>query len=371
MKVPLSRPYITEKTKEAVLRVLDSGNFILGNECKKFEEELANYFGVKEAILVKSGTAALYLSMCALGISSGDEILIPSHTAYPTVEAVMHSSVNAVPIFVDISAEDFTLDPRGLESKITEKTKAILPVHLYGYPASMDEIVDVAKRNNLYVIEDACQAHGAKYNGNMVGSFGDVAAISFYPSKNLGLYGDGGAVFTNDEEVASKIRKLRNHGRSSRYQHDEVGDNLRFDEIQAAVGRIQLRHLDDFVIGRRRLARMYKKAFVDIDLILPKELLGREHSYHLFVVMLKDKETRDRLKSKLAECGVGTEIHYPIPAHRQRGTLNYFDAINIRVNDHLPFTDSVVDKILSLPMFPSMTDDEFNYVVDRVKEFFN
>lgn len=368
MKVPLSRPYVTEETKEAVLRVLDSGNFILGDECKSFEKELADYFGVKEAILVKSGTAALYLSMRVLGISSGDEILVPSHTAYPTVEAIMHSSVNAVPVFVDISDGDFTLDPRDLESKITEKTKVILPVHLYGCPARMNEIVGIAERNNLYVIEDACQAHGAAYYNAKVGSLSDIATVSFYPSKNLGLYGDGGAVLTDDEEVASKIRKLRNHGRSSRYEHDEVGDNLRFDEIQAAVGRIQLRYLDDFVINRSRLANMYSGVLADTGLILPKDFFGRKHSYHLFVVMLKDKETRDRLKLSLAEHDIGTEIHYPIPAHRQRGTLDYFNAIGRKINDNLPFTDNVVDRILSLPMFPSMKDDEVEYIVNRIKE---
>ena len=297
---------------------------------------------------------------------------MPSFTAFPTIEPIFH--VGAVPVFCEVG-DDYTVDVDDLEKRVTEKTKAILPVHLYGYPSNIGRILEVGSRYGIPVVEDACQAHGSEFDGKKVGSFGIAGCFSFYPSKNMTVFGDGGILTTNDDQLAERIRMLRNHGRKARYDHEMVGYNLRFNEAQAAVGRVQLRHLYDFNAARRQHAETYQMLLSDSPLVLPGEdSTQRRHVYHLFVVRLenpedKPTETRDRLKDFLKEKGIATEIHYPIPGHLQSGTRAELERLNLPVQS-LPKTERYCNGILSLPMHPQLKPDEIRYVADNVRLFF-
>src|SRR5215208_3282603 len=298
-KIPLSRVYQSESIDRRILEVVKGGNYILGPECKAFEKELAEYFGVKHVVLSSSWTAAVQLLHIAQGLKAGDEILVPSLTAFPSIEPIIHAG--ARPVFCDID-DTYTIDPEDARKKITKRTVGILPVHLYGRPANLDAIIALAKERGLWVIEDCAQSHGAKWRGKRVGSFTEHAAFSFYPSKNLTVYGDGGAIATSDDEIARKVGMLRNHGRKDKYLHEKVGFNLRFNEIQAAIGREQLKVLDELNAGRRRAADWYRRELADVSaVVLPPKDDGEttESVYHMFVIRLENIAVRDALATRL------------------------------------------------------------------------
>jgi dTDP-4-amino-4,6-dideoxygalactose transaminase len=301
--IPLSRPPVDDEIKQAVLTAIDSGQYILGPQCREFEAELARHVGVRHAILTNSATAGLWLTFRALGVKAGDEILVPSHTAFPTIEAICFAE--ATPIFVDAD-EYYTMDAGDAAAKITARTVGLVPVHLYGQPADLDAIREVASRSGLWVLEDCAQAQGAAWDGRPVGSFGRAGVFSFYPSKNLTVMGDGGAIVTNDDEINARCRRLRDHGRMSKDVHAEVGFNLRFNEIQAAIGRVLLRRLDTMNDHRRALAARYDRALAGLPLETPRVRPQARHVYHLYVVRT---DRRTELAAFLMERGIQTGVH--------------------------------------------------------------
>jgi dTDP-4-amino-4,6-dideoxygalactose transaminase len=355
--IPLSRPLIDEEIKRAVEAALESRQYILGPECKAFEAELARYLGVRHAVLTNSGTAALWMVLRALGVKSGDEVLVPSHTAFPTVEAICFAE--ATPVFVDID-RFYGFDAADAAAKVTSRTVGLVPVHLYGQPVDVAAVTDLASRFGLWVLEDCCQAHGAAWDGVRVGGFGRAGAFSFYPSKNLTVMGDGGALVTNDDEIAGRCRRLRDHGRLNKDVHAEVGFNLRFNDVQAAIGRVLLRRLDAGNERRRAHAARYRAALAGLPLELPDERPRAAHVYHLFVVRTPRRaELADFLKKR----GIATGIHYPVPGHRQ-------PAVEHLAAAPLPATERAVGEILTLPMSPGHTGAEIDAVARAVREFF-
>jgi dTDP-4-amino-4,6-dideoxygalactose transaminase len=367
MKVPLSKPFIDQEMKDRVLEVIDSGQYILGNQCKDFEKEFAQFIGVKHAVLTSSGTSAIFLCLKALGVKEGDSILVPSLTAFPTIEPIFH--VGARPIFIDID-NTFTVDPNHIEAILKNRNeiagvneiKGIIPVHLYGHPANMDFLLNLANQYSLFILEDCCQAHGAKYKGARVGSMGTGGCFSFYPSKNLTVFGDGGMLVTSDDEMAKTCRMLRDHGRREKYSHELVGYNLRFNEIQGAVGRLQLRRLDWFNESRRRIAQWYHDGLKGVPVITPQAMDWAEAVYHLYVIQTFD---RDKLANFLKERGVQTGIHYPIPNHLQPAVQNALGQ-----QPKLKKTEDTVKKILSLPIYPELEKEKVDFVCASIKEFF-
>ncbi|HVP76341.1 MAG TPA: DegT/DnrJ/EryC1/StrS family aminotransferase [Thermodesulfobacteriota bacterium] len=367
MKVALSKPYVDQEIKDRVSEVIDSGQYILGSQCKDFEKEFAQFVGVKHAVLTSSGTSALFLCLKALGVKEGDGILVPSLTAFPTIEPVFH--VGARPIFVDID-DTFTVDPKQIESILRDKNqtpgvkqiKGVIPVHLYGHPAHMDSLLDLAKRYGLFILEDCCQAHGARYRGARVGSIGIGGCFSFYPSKNLTVFGDGGILVTSNDEMAKTCRMLRDHGRREKYEHELVGYNLRFNEIQGAVGRLQLRRLDGFNESRRRIAQWYNEGLKGLPLTTPQAKDWAEPVYHLYVIQTAD---RDRLADFLKERGIQTGIHYPIPNHQQPAVRN-----TLGQQPRLAKTEDAAKKILSLPIYPELEKEKIDFVCATIREFF-
>lgn len=355
--VPLSRPPLDDELKRAVLAAMDSRQYILGPECRALEAELARATDVGHAVLTSSATSALWLTLRALGVKSGDEILVPSHTAFPTVEAICLAE--ARPLFVDAD-EFYTLDVADAAAKATSRTVGIIPVHLYGQPVDLTAVRALASQLNLWVLEDCAQAQGAQWQGQRVGGFGRAAALSFYPSKNLPAMGDGGAVLTSDAEIALRCRRLRDHGRLDKDLHAEVGYNLRFNELQAAALRVLLRRLDTMNDRRRALAARYAEGLAGLPLGLPATRQGARHVYHLFVIRTP---RRDELAAFLKTAGVQTGIHYPIPTHRQ-------PAVKRLAPPPLPRTEALVKEILSLPMSANHTDDEIDRVIDAIHAFF-
>lgn len=354
--IPLSRPPVDDELKQAVLAAIDSRHYILGPECRAFEGELAAATGTTHAVLTSSATAALWMSLRALGVKAGDEVLVPSHTAFPTVEAICFAE--GMPVFVD--ADDwYTLDPADLAAKVTPRTVGIVPVHLYGQPVDLAAVGEIAARFGLWVLEDCAQAQGAAWDGRRVGSFGRAAVYSFYPSKNLPVMGDGGAVLTSDDEIAVRCRRLRDHGRLSKDLHAEVGFNLRFSELQAAAARVLLRRLDAMNDRRRALAARYAEGLAGLPLELPAERPRGRHVYHLYVVRTRQ---RDELAKHLDARGVQTGIHYPVPTHRQ-------PAVEHLGPPFLPRTERLVGEILTLPMSAMHTEAEIDEVVAAVREF--
>jgi len=355
--IPLSRPPIDDEIKQAVLTAIDSRQYILGPQCREFETELARYTGTRHAVLTSSATAALWMTLKALGVKSGDEILVPSHTAFPTVEAICFAE--ATPVFVDADPH-YTLDPEDAAAKVSPRTVGIVPVHLYGQPVDLDAIGDLAARLGVWVLEDCAQAQGAAWKGRRVGSFGRAAVYSFYPSKNLPVMGDGGALLTNDDEIAGRCRRLRDHGRLNKDIHGEVGFNLRFNELQAAAARVLLRRLDAMNDRRRAHAARYTAALAGLPLTLPSERAHARHVYHLYVVRTP---RRAELAAFLKERGIQTGIHYPVPTHRQPAVERFAPA-------PLPRTERLVDEILTLPMSSEHTAAEIDAVATAVKAFF-
>ena len=357
-RVPLSRPPVDDEIKQAVLAAIESRQYVLGPQCRQLEAELAAATGVKHAVLTSSATAALWLSLRALGVKAGDEVLVPSHTAFPTVEAIC--AAEATPVLVDAD-EFYTLDPVDAEAKATPRTVGMLPVHLYGQPVDLSAVQDLASRLGLWLLEDCAQAQGAEWMGRRVGSFGRAAVFSFYPSKNLPGMGDGGAVLTSDDEVMARCRRLRDHGRIDRDVHAEIGFNLRYSELQAAALRVLLRRLDAMNDRRRLLAERYARGLAGLPLALPEERPHSRHVYHLFVV----RTPRCRaLASFLNERGIQTGVHYPVPSHRQ-------PALERLAAAPLPKTERLVDEILTLPMSAQHEDAEIDQVIAAVRDFFS
>lgn len=336
--------YIELKSEidQAVLRVLGSGLYILGDELEAFETEWASYCGASHSVGVANGLDALILSMHALGIGAGDEIIVPSHTFIATWLAV--SAVGAVPVPVEPDIDTFNIDPARIKNAITSRTKAIIAVHLYGQPADLDPILAVTRKHGLALIEDAAQAHGARYKGRRIGGHGDIACWSFYPGKNLGALGDAGGVTTNRKDLAEQIKVLRNYGSRQKYIHEVTGANSRLDPIQAAVLRVKLTHLDEWADRRREVAAAYSAALANTGLILPQVAPGTEHTWHLYVIRSKH---RDKMMRKLTAAGIGTQIHYPIAPHMQGAyaVLGY-DA------DAFPLAKQLADEVFSLPIGP-------------------
>ena len=355
--IPLSRPPVDDEIKQAVLAAIDSRQYILGPQCREFEAELARHAGVRHAILTNSATSGLWLTLRSLGVKSGDEILVPSHTAFPTIEAICFAE--ATPIFVDAD-EYYTMDARDAATKITPRTVGLVPVHLYGQPVDLDAVRELASRSGLWVLEDCAQAQGAAWDGRPVGSFGRAGVFSFYPSKNLTVMGDGGAIVTNDDEVNARCRRLRDHGRLNKDVHAEVGFNLRFNDIQAAIGRVLLRRLDAMNDHRRALAARYDAALAGLPLELPQERAGARHVYHLYVVRTA---RRAELAAFLKQRGIQTGVHYPVPTHRQ-------PPVEHLAPPPLPHTERLVDEILTLPMSADHADEEIDRVVAAVRDFF-
>ncbi len=343
----------------AVAQVLERGWYILGEEVRAFEEEFAAYLGVRYAAGCASGTEALLLALVACDIGSGDEVITVPHTAVATVSAIEQSG--ATPVLVDIDPATYTLDPSKLEAAITPRTKAVIPVHLYGQPADLAPILEIARRRGLRVIEDCAQAHGARYDGRRVGSIGDIACFSFYPTKNLGAIGDGGAVVTDDPELAERVRLLRQYGWVERYVSHIKGWNSRLDELQAAILRVKLRTLDADNAARRRIAWRYDQALADGPVALPSARPEAEHVYHLYVVRSSD---RDALQRHLADCGIGALVHYPVPVHLQPAYRDRLPGA-----DRLPESERAAREVLSLPMYPELTSAEVDQVIEAVKGF--
>ncbi len=351
---------ISREVDEAIRRVVVNSDFILGKDVESFEREFAAYCEVAHAIGVDSGASALELALRAYDVGDGDEVITASHTFSATAFAI--SATGAKPVFVDVDQHTYNMNPALVEAAITPRTKAIMPVHLYGQPADLDEISRIARKHNLLLIEDACQAHGAKFQGKRVGSFGDSAAFSFYPGKNLGAYGDGGMIVTNDATVADKLRILRNCGQSEKYKHVMVGFNRRLDSLQAAVLRAKLPHLDDWNQARRTAAALYKELLADADhVVTPREGADRTHVYHLYVIQ---HPHRDALMTHLREQGVSAGLHYPTPVHLQP----CYEFLKVP-RGSLPVTESLASRVISLPMYPELTREQIEFVCDSVKQF--
>ncbi|OGI02030.1 MAG: hypothetical protein A2Y25_04020 [Candidatus Melainabacteria bacterium GWF2_37_15] len=353
---------IGQEIEKEVLKVLSSGKYILGENVKKLENDFAKYIGTEKALGVASGTDALLLALKALDIGPGDEVITVAFTFIATVEAI--SYVGAKPVFVDINPDTFNLDINELEKKITAKTKAIIPVHLYGQPVDMDPIIAIAKKYNLFIVEDCAQAVGATYKGKKAGALGDIGCFSFFPSKNLGACGDGGMITTNSNYLADRILALRNHGSHVRYYHKEVGYNSRLDEIQAAVLNVKFPHIDRWNSKRREAAYYYNELFKGItEIQTPKELANTSCVYHQYTIQMP---ARDKVHETLGKNGVMAMIYYPVPAHLQEA----YNDLGMKEGD-LPQTENTTLKVLSLPIFPEITREQQKKVADEVIKAIN
>jgi dTDP-4-amino-4,6-dideoxygalactose transaminase len=341
--------------------VFDNARYILGPAVEEFEKNFADFLGVKHIIGVSSGTDALYLALRALDIGAGDEVIIPPNTFIATAEAI--SMAGAVPVFVDAEEKTFNIDIDKIEEKITSRTKAIMPVHLCGQAVDMDKLFKLAKKHSLIIIEDACQAHGSEYNGKKLGTIGEAGCFSFYPGKNLGAFGEAGAVATNNDELAEKLRILRDHGQSKKYYHDLIGGNFRMAGIQGAVLNVKLKYLQEWNELRRNHAKMYESLLKSApEIILPQEPEYSKGNYHLFIIRA---QRRDELQKYLLDNGVATGIHYPVPIHLQKayGYLGLAEG-------SFPVSEKIAKEILSLPMYPELTEEQIEYVCGKVKKFY-
>lgn len=365
MKIPLvdlKAQYQTIKPEidEAMQRVVNNATFILGPEAKTFEEHFAEFCGVKHAIGVDSGTAALHLALLALNIGTGDEVITTTHTFVATAEAI--SLAGARPVLVDIDPRTYNIDPNKVEAAITPRTKAIIPVHLYGQPVEMDSLLDIARRHNVALIEDAAQAHGALYRNRRAGSMGDMACFSFYPGKNLGAYGDAGALVTNNDEMAYQLRMLRDHGRTTKYEHEITGYGYRLDGLQAAILDVKLKHLPQWNEKRRAHADYYTELLSNLDITTPFEPSYVRAVYHLYVIRTRQRdELLNHLKARDIEAG----IHYPVPLHLQPVYKN----LGYHPGD-FPETEKAAREILSLPLYPELTHAQMEQVVEAMREFY-
>jgi len=358
VNLPATHQALEQEILEAIVPLIRNAEFIMGKAVGEFEKEFAQYVGTKHCVSLNSGTAALHLALMALGVGPGDEVITAANTFIATAEGI--SFVGATPVFVDCDPATYNIDVTKLEKAITKKTKAIIPVHLYGCPADMEPLMAIAKKHNLKVVEDACQGHGARYNGQRVGTFGDISAFSFYPGKNLGAAGDGGAVVTNDDELARHVRLLREHGSEKKYVHEIIGHNFRLDTLQAAVLKVKLPHLDKWNEQRRAAAAYYTKNLLELGLKVPIEPANSEHVYHLYVIQVRD---RDKVQAVLAENGVQSGIHYPNPIHMQKA----YAGLGIKQGT-FPISEQAAPHILSLPMFPEITREQQDAVLAALKK---
>ncbi len=363
MKVPyldLKAQYetIADEITTALQKVLDNSAFAGGPFVTQFEREFAAFCQSESAIGLGSGTAALWLALKGLGIGNGDEVITTANTFIATAEAI--SVCGARPVFVDIDEQTYNINPELLEAAITPKTKAIIPVHLYGQPADMGKIVEIARAHKLFVIEDACQAHGAEYKGQRAGSIGDAGCFSFYPGKNLGAYGEAGAVVTNNQELADKIKMLRDHGQKEKYYHAMVGWNCRMDGFQGAVLSVKLKHLDQWNESRRKNAELYNSLLADLDpIVTPFEANYARHVYHIYSILT---ENRQQLMDSLAKKQIFCGIHYPVPLHLQ----DAYSSLGYKKGD-FPITEKCASQQLSLPMFPELTSEQIEYVAEEIR----
>ncbi|MEE9150441.1 MAG: DegT/DnrJ/EryC1/StrS family aminotransferase [Thermoplasmata archaeon] len=359
-KIPLCTMYVDEEIKKAVLDVIDSGWYVKGENGRLLEEEFARFCTAKHGVSVSSGTAAIFLALKALDIGIGDEVIVPSFTFIATASPVI--LCGATPVFADIDSKTYTMRLDEVRRLITSKTKAIMPVHLYGHPAEMKPIMEIAREHDLKVVEDACQAHGAVAFGHKVGTIGDIACFSYFPSKNMTVAGEGGMITTNDEELAKKMAIMKDHGRIDRHTSTMFGFNFRLSEIHAAVGRVQLKHLSGWIEKRRKNAAHYTELLTDMDGIeLPVEMSWAKHAYHLYVIK---SQRRDELAKHLKSMGIATGIHYYIPVHKQPYILDNFQAVK------LENTEDCAQKVLSLPLDPRISNEEIEQVAGEIKNFF-
>lgn len=393
MNIPLlnlKRQYknIEEEVNASVLECFKNAQYIMGENVKEFEKEIANKIGVKHAITVGNGTDALIIALKSLGIKEGDEVITTDYTFFATAEAIRF--VGATPVFCDVELDTYNIDPSQIEEKITDKTKAIICVHLFGNACKMNEINDIAKRHNLYVVEDAAQAINSQYNGKNVGNLGDVACFSFFPTKNLGCFGDGGMITTNDDDLATIIRALKVHGSGEngmkayailndeevevveqnsgdntvynplKYYNYLIGHNSRLDEIQAAILRIKLKHLDEYTENRRSISHKYIDALKNTSLVMPTETEGGKHVFHLFILQ---SENREEIESKLKEKGIATGTYYKVPMHLQKA----FNDLGYKKGD-FPNAEYLSERTFAIPLFPEMNDEEREYIINSIKE---
>lgn len=355
----LTRQYtqLKDQIDKEVINVLGSGSYINGPNCKKLIEDMTKYLGCKRTVGVGNGTDALQLALMALDIGPGDEVITVAFTFVATTEAI--GIVGATPVFADINPNTYNIDPKDIEAKITSKTKAILPVHLYGQPCDMDPIMEIAKKHNLYVVEDCAQAIGAEYKGKKVGTFGEFGCFSFFPTKNLGCYGDGGLVSTNDDALADRIVSLRGHGGKVKYYHDELGMNSRLDEVQAAILNCKLPHIDKWNDARRNIAHRYNELLKDVNgVTTPGEIDNVKCVYHQYTIRVPN---RDNIQKVLKDAGIMTMIYYPVPLHKQKVHAHLEPS-------YLPVTDAATEVVLSLPIFPELTAQEQDKVVEEIKK---
>lgn len=362
MRVPfvdLKAQYLSIKGEidDAIESVVTETAFVAGKYAAAFESEFAEYTGARHAVAVGNGTDAIEIALGSLGIGRGDEVLVPANTFFATAEAV--ANVGAKVVFVDCEPRFYNIDTTKIEDRITPRTKAIIPVHLYGLPAEMDEVVAIARKHNLQIIEDCAQAHGAKYKGQTVGTFGDAATFSFYPGKNLGAYGDAGAIVTNDASIAERCRLIANHGQPTKYRHTLVGRNSRMDGIQAAILSVKLRYLNKWLDARRARATRYCDLLADTGIALPLVPDDRSHTYHLYVIRVKD---RDAVAAKLGEAGIDTGLHYPtaLPFLEAYADQNYEPA-------DFPVAHAQMSELLSLPMYAELSDEMIEYVCENLR----
>lgn len=347
---------------KALSPVFQDASFIMGPAVKQFEANFAKYVGTKHCVSLHSGTAALHLALLAMGVGPGDEVITVPNTFVATVEGIVFAGATAK--LVEVDPKTYNMDVKQLEKAITSKTKAIIPVHLYGQTAAMKEIMALANAKGIPVLEDACQAHGAKEHGQSAGTFGVASCFSFYPGKNLGAAGEGGAVCTNDDEIADKIRLYRDHGSRKKYVHEIVGHNFRLDSLQAAVLDVKLPHLNKWNELRRKHSKAYCEKLAGVKgLILPETAQGAEHVFHLFVVQVADSDTRQKVQDYLASKNVSTGIHYPIPVHMQEA----FSNLGYKKGD-FPVSENMAERLVSLPMFPELTEAQIDHVVQSLKE---
>ena len=356
-EIKLVKMYMDYEIKKNVLKVLDSGYYVNGPNLKVFEENFKNYLGVKYSIGVSSGTAGLFLAYSEMNLKPGDEVIVPSHTFIATVSPLAY--IKAKPIFVDVDPETYCIEIEDVKEKITHKTKVITPVHLYGHPADLNPLIEIAQEKNIKIIEDCCQAHGSEYNGKKVGNFGDIGVFSFFPSKNMTVGGDGGMIVTNNDEYGEILRLRRNHGRSTKYKNDNLGLNFRLNEIQSCIGRIQLKHLNKWIEQRRNIAEYYKKILKNYSEVkIPVEKECTRHSYYVYTIQM---ENRDKFIKYFKEKKIGTGIYYPIPVHQQPIIEKIYGK-----QPKLPITEEIVKKIVSLPLSPQLTKNELERIKNEI-----
>lgn len=368
MKIPLvdvKANYKSHKREidKAIQSVIDSSSFILGPQVAEFERNFAKYCQSKFCVGVDSGLSALELGIRALGIGDEDEIITPVNSFIASSSSI--SITQAKPVWVDINEENYNIDPDQIEKRISKRTKAIMMVHLYGQPADIEKITRISQKHKLFLIEDACQAHGATYKDKKVGQFGDFAAFSFYPGKNLGAFGDGGALVTNSKKIANSVSQMRNYGQNKKYLHHYIAFNKRLDSLQAAVLNVKLKYLDRNNAKRRSIAQQYNKLLGNFPVIVPRENQNVDHVFHLYVLRLLNKSTRDKLLKHLQINGLQASIHYPIPIHMQKAYKDF----GYKKSD-FPVTEKISNTIISLPIYPEMSKEQAKYVAKKIKDFF-